>query len=253
MEVHHHPEVEKKGIKEYLLEGLMIFFAVFMGFIAENIREDIAEHHRAKAYAQTMISDLQADRDSLQSYISYYSYASKNVDSLINLLSKNDIKNIPTGKLYYHGLFGGALRTFVPNDATFQQLKSTGSLQFFDKQIARKIEQYDRLLRQLLALQENDHPVFVEVRKLRAQIFEFQYNYQVNSIVQYGYIKGIDTVALNKFIKSNPPLLTYDQSVFNQYVEMVRSRFMSRTVWYAKRVLDYDNELLRDLEKEYGE
>jgi len=26
MEVHHHPEVEKKGIKEYLLEGLMIFW-----------------------------------------------------------------------------------------------------------------------------------------------------------------------------------------------------------------------------------
>jgi len=44
MEVHHHPEVEKKGFKEYLLEGLMIFLAVTMGFIAENIRENISEH-----------------------------------------------------------------------------------------------------------------------------------------------------------------------------------------------------------------
>ena len=253
MEVHHHPEVEKKGIKEYLLEGLMIFFAVFMGFIAENIREDIAEHHRAKAYAQTMISDLQADRDSLKSYISYYAYASGNVDSLINLLNKNDIKSIPTGKLYYHGLFGGAYRTFVPNDATFQQLKSTGSLQFFEKNIARKIERYDLLCRQMQLLQENDHPLFVEVRKLRAQIFEFQYNYQLNNIVQYGYLHGIDTVALNKFIKSNPPLLTYDKSVFNQYVEMVRSRFMDRNVNYANRVLSCDIDLLKDLEKEYGE
>src|SRR5882757_1923638 len=36
MEVHHHPEVERKIFKQYVLEGLMIFLAVFMGFIAEN-------------------------------------------------------------------------------------------------------------------------------------------------------------------------------------------------------------------------
>ena len=40
MEVHHHPEVEKKGFKEYILEGLMIFLAVMMGFFAESIREN---------------------------------------------------------------------------------------------------------------------------------------------------------------------------------------------------------------------
>ena len=34
MEVHHHPDVEKKGLKEYILEGLMIFLAVTMGFFA---------------------------------------------------------------------------------------------------------------------------------------------------------------------------------------------------------------------------
>jgi hypothetical protein len=33
MEVHHHPEVEKKGFKGYLLEGLMIFIGVSMDFL----------------------------------------------------------------------------------------------------------------------------------------------------------------------------------------------------------------------------
>jgi len=39
MEVHHH-KVEKKNFKEYLLEGLMIFIAVTVGFsqrVIENI------------------------------------------------------------------------------------------------------------------------------------------------------------------------------------------------------------------------
>ena len=40
MEVHHHPQVEKKNFREYFLEFLMIFLAVTMGFlqrISENI------------------------------------------------------------------------------------------------------------------------------------------------------------------------------------------------------------------------
>ena len=40
MEVHHHPNVEKKNFKEYFLEFLMIFLAVTLGFFAENIREN---------------------------------------------------------------------------------------------------------------------------------------------------------------------------------------------------------------------
>ena len=41
MEVHHHPDLhhKKKKIKEYFLEFLMIFLAVTLGFIAENVRE----------------------------------------------------------------------------------------------------------------------------------------------------------------------------------------------------------------------
>ena len=40
MEVHHHPDLhhKPKKWKEYFLEFLMIFLAVTMGFIAENIR-----------------------------------------------------------------------------------------------------------------------------------------------------------------------------------------------------------------------
>ena len=57
MEVHHHPHVEKKNFKEYLLEGLMIFVAVTLGFFAETIRESISEHERAGIYAASMLQD----------------------------------------------------------------------------------------------------------------------------------------------------------------------------------------------------
>jgi hypothetical protein len=253
MEVHHHPDVEKKGFKEYLLEGLMIFFAVFMGFIAENIRESIAEHHKVKAYAATMISDLKMDNDSLKHEINYYSVASSNIDSLQSLLSKNKIGDIPTGKLYYYGLFGGASGYFVPNDATFQQLKSTGSLQFFEKDIAHNIEYYDELCRKMQSYEDIDKGLYVEVRKVRAQIFMFQYNSKANDIAQHSYLHGLDTAALNKFISNKPPLLTTDPVIFNQYIELVRSRFFPRMIFRLKALLKCNNKLLGDLEKEYGD
>src|SRR3984893_11819131 len=71
MEVHHHPEVEKKGLKEYILEGLMIFLAVSMGFIAENIREHITEHKNAKILAESMLEDIKKDTASLHSIVAF--------------------------------------------------------------------------------------------------------------------------------------------------------------------------------------
>ena len=71
MEVHHHPHVEKKNFKEYFLEFVMIFLAVTLGFIAENVREDMTEHQRAKTFAVSMIQDIKADTMQLVLYHKY--------------------------------------------------------------------------------------------------------------------------------------------------------------------------------------
>jgi len=252
MEVHHHPEVEKKGFKEYLLEGLMIFLAVMMGFIAENVRENITEHNRAKEYAETMVTDLSADTTALKEYLTYTGFAVHNVDTLMQLLGSSEIKNIPTGKLYWYGLYGGAQPSFIPNDATFQQMKSSGSLRFFKKSIAREVANYDQLCRRSLTLEEADHLLFAEVRKVRAQIFEFQYNKQANDLAITRHPERIDRGKVIAFCNSNPPLLTYDKVIFNQYVELVRSRFMDRKIVLADSLLKRSASLIADLKKEYS-
>jgi hypothetical protein len=145
MEVYHHRHVEKKNFKEYLLEGLMIFLAVTMGFIAENIRENIVNHEKAEVFAASMKNDLKADTAQLKNYSKYYNIAANNIDTFMQLLAANDVQNIPSGKLYWYGLFAGAPGSFIPNDATFQQMKSSGSIGFFKYQTAIDVEKYDRL------------------------------------------------------------------------------------------------------------
>ena len=61
MEVHHHPHVEKKGLKEYFLEFLMIFLAVTLGFFAENIREHFVDKTHEKEYIHSFYEDLSND------------------------------------------------------------------------------------------------------------------------------------------------------------------------------------------------
>jgi hypothetical protein len=252
MEVHHHPKVEKKNFKEYFLEFIMIFLAVTLGFISENIREGITEHQRAKTFAASMIADLESDTAQITRYGKYYMTAANNIDTFMYWVSGNDLKNIPSGKLYWYGLWGGARNIFVPADATFQQMKSSGSLSFFKPEIATNIEKYDRLCRSLQANDELNHDIYTEVRKIRAQIFDFKYNEIANQVIQKNRI-SFSQVSIDSFIASNPPLLSYDKTLMNQYVEMVRSRFI-RTfdVAYSDSLLKQANLVLAELKKEFN-
>ena len=49
MEIHHpHHPTHKKKWSEYIIEFIMLFTAVTLGFFAENIREGITEKNKKK-------------------------------------------------------------------------------------------------------------------------------------------------------------------------------------------------------------
>src|SRR5258705_10785338 len=73
MEVHAHTHsVEpdshrgRKKWTHYLWEFLMLFLAVFCGFLAENIREHRVEQLRAKEFARSLVQDLQNDTTAIK-------------------------------------------------------------------------------------------------------------------------------------------------------------------------------------------
>jgi len=251
MEVHHHPEVEKKGIKEYLLEGLMIFLAVTMGFFAESLRESISEHNRAHEYATTLYSDLKADTVSLDKFLKRVDFGAANVDTLMQLLSANDPKDVPSGKLYWYGLFGGLQLVFAPHDATLLEMKSSGSLRFFTKPaINRMVAEYDQRLQFFKSTLENEQGIYTEVRKTKALLFNFKYNDAANNVTQRIYIK-YNRASIDSFIRTNPPLLSTDKVVFNQFVELVRSRFLKNEAQYADSLRQHAVVLIGALKKQY--
>jgi hypothetical protein len=72
MEVHHHPHVGKKEWKEYITEGLMIFFAVTMGFFAEQFREYMVERKHEKELMHQIVKDLKNDQVTIKGLKEWY-------------------------------------------------------------------------------------------------------------------------------------------------------------------------------------
>lgn len=152
MEVHHHPHVEKKSFKEYLLEGLMIFVAVTLGFFAESLREHINGNEKEHEYVIGLIHNLEQDKSDIDNTIRENQHKLAGLDSLLSLASK-DVTNPANKKLLYK--YSGLVAfysSFSSNDATMTQLKNAGGLQFIKHgHVADSIARYDEVIRNINA------------------------------------------------------------------------------------------------------
>jgi len=135
MEVHHHGHVhEKKKWKEYVFQFLMLFLAVFCGFLAENQREHMVEHQREKKFIKSLVIDLEVDTARLNDILLQRHRRAGMLDSFVTLLNKQDAAAY--GRyLYYFNSFAtrGAAFRYTPVDGTMQQLKNAGNLRLIRK------------------------------------------------------------------------------------------------------------------------
>ncbi|HUQ66904.1 MAG TPA: hypothetical protein VM101_12155 [Flavitalea sp.] len=133
MEVHKHPHhvTHKKNWKEYLLEFFMIFLAVFLGFVAENVREHIVEKDRARQYAKSLISDLKNDTAMISDHIQQITTNIMRIDSLSAYAYGKKINQIVNFEIAYKSGFW-FYNPYTWSRATLDQIKSSGSLRYFD-------------------------------------------------------------------------------------------------------------------------
>ncbi len=142
MEVHHHPHVEKKSFKEYILEGLMIFIAVSMGFFAENIRERISDNEKENMFIESLVEDLKEDQNAFNDQIKYFDERTLRIDSLEHLINTEfPIKH--TSDFYFWARSISRYSPVVINTATIDEMKFGGNFRLIKKKkLAKKIIEY---------------------------------------------------------------------------------------------------------------
>lgn len=148
MEVHHHPHVEKKSFKEYILEGLMIFLAVCMGFAAETLREHLTEKERETVYMENMAADLRTDTHAYTNFSKNLTSTLQMIDSLSENLSRAP-DQINTNKAYYFArLITSRFDKLVFNERTYEQMKSSGDLRLIhSRAVSDSVSTYYNLIK----------------------------------------------------------------------------------------------------------
>jgi hypothetical protein len=233
MEVHHHPDVEKKSFKQYLLEGLMIFVAVTMGFFAESLRENINAGEKEKEFIVSFENNLRSDKLSLEESISANQQKIKDLDSLL-AFSDQDLKDVKNREaLYTYARNISTISVFISHDATMSQLKNSGGLQYIKRaHLADSIAKYDQEVRGIYAAEGAYEKYANEATLAMTEIFVFN-------------LKGASEKSL--------PLLTSDPirlQVFFNKIKLERG-WTQNYIKNLQQRLPFTTKLIGQLKKEY--
>jgi len=145
----------------------MLFLAVFCGFLAENKREHMVEHNRAKAYAESLYKDLQNDTAELRVAAWFENETVTMIDSLVNFISSNEPSQ-KSGQLYYYMRLAGWSYNVTWSRATLNQLINSGNLRYFtNTRLVTQISSYNTLANIITDIDGS-----IDARKTRAAAYK---------------------------------------------------------------------------------
>jgi len=192
----------KRNWKSYFKEFLMLFLAVFCGFLAENYRDTLSEHQKEKQFIKSYIEDLKEDIDAINVNLVFQKRKRNQLDSLIYLLREKKIKGYEN-ELYYLGRILVRTTRFQSNDRTISQLKHSGSMRLIrNENAADSIISYQKLVDYILQNVDDERIERRAVDPILARIFD-----------PFVFDSMLDEFNNVNKPTSNPPLRSYDPSL----------------------------------------
>ena len=246
MEVHAHTHTARKKWSHYFWEFLMLFLAVFCGFLAEYQLEHTIEHGREKQYIQSMIEDVEKDTASLDLVINYHTVIIPGLDSLCLQCYKfennyTDIKNLYRLHKKY-GLSTDELIEF--NDRTLTQLKNAGGMRLIRNKIAAdSITLYDNRIKKIKSFEGVYGDVIVSSYQLSLKLFN-RFYYRTDTI------NSAASPAGGSF---NIALVNNDKKMIIEYGNTVTilKNVLTNYVFLLKQTRSQASNLIQTLKKEY--
>jgi hypothetical protein len=175
MEVHQHAHAAhgKKNWKSYLWEFLMLFLAVFCGFLAEYQLEHKIEKDREVQFIKSLSTDLQTDVNSLDAMISFEHIAIARLDTLMYFLNDPALAKKNGDQLYFVARVGPRAQPFANNSRTFDQLRNSGGFRLIRKtEASNNIMGYYNQFSPVRLLEDNYNREFDNFKHVAAKIFD---------------------------------------------------------------------------------
>ena len=213
MEVHAHTHTPRKKWTHYLWEFLMLFLAVFCGFLAENYREHVVEHQQEKEYMQSMLEDLGQDTLEINRISLVNIAANVDLDTLLEILKLPLSGDKVTRKKLYKFL-PASMRTelCVFSQRTMSQLKNAGGLRLVRKrEVANLISLYDSKIQYLGVIAKSLDEITSDADRLGIEVYDL--NYYTNR-----HDNNYELVTYDpKILKKHSNIVYFEQVAFAYY------------------------------------
>src|SRR5574338_28201 len=247
MEVHAHTHTERKKWFHYLWEFLMLFLAVFCGFLAENIRENGVNREIEKNNIKSFVKNLHEDSTHLIQSIEVNEKRFEYLDSLFYLKSSTVSDAIFQKQFIYYMLKLGFLSYFQPNETTFKQMQSSGTL---------RLIKHSNVLDSILKYEaHNDR---LQKQEAICSVWWNKAIEQVSSVIDLTPLVhlppealwtmkavDLDSIRLSKFSKASSSLQSYFNWSVNERISL------GYYIQYLKVQLENVKTLIPFLQEEY--
>ncbi|MEO6612703.1 MAG: hypothetical protein ABIT05_08495 [Chitinophagaceae bacterium] len=255
MEVHHHAHTSRKKWTHYFWEFLMLFLAVFCGFIAENIREHKAEQHRAKELAKNLYKEILADSFAIQEKIDIRDRKENETVFFINYVKDSSLTTL--SPRFYPSFTWAFLQSaqlmFEPNDGILTQLRNSGELRYFkSSELQAAVGKLSIQITNLRNRNDKEYSFLeMNIRPFTLRHFDFQW-YKV--LTADGEKLILDALTQNPDPSYSGKILNADkfsrqeaENLASYYLLMLRGTRQTQYLPYVRA----NHQLLEVLRKEY--
>ena len=206
MEVHHHTHHPKK-ISEYFTEFLMLFLAVTLGFLAENLRESYVEKERAHELIFQLKTDIQNNIKLIDSVVLRDQSLVREFDTAVVYLTSNELIN---GDSLYANMPPNVYRFLSKND-TYDQMKNSGSLRYIKDTV---------LLNKIIDYSNN-----VKAAEFRSATQEYEYfSHEFTNTINKFMPPEIASYKHSSFYSRLSVFDTAQIELFNKLIELIKGK-----------------------------
>lgn len=221
----------------YFKEFFMLFLAISLGFFVENQRESYVENKSAKVLAQSMLEDLEQDSKALSEGIRFMEEKDQNMEDFLSMLHTPS-SDWDTIAFYKSMTMVFSTFPFSPTDGTYSQMKSSGTLRYFDQRLVNKMNAYDNQLKKTLFRDELVEKGEWELVPIAATLI----NFEVTGELRF-----------NKPITKETYIKIQDQDNFDLFINKVVTvrTMMGRSLQEYKAQLHLGEELIKAIKDNY--
>lgn len=241
----------KRNWTSYFKEFLMLFLAVFCGFLAENYRDNVSENTFAKEYAISLIKDLENDTLTINDAIEQKNVILKSIDSISKTVHQGITGNMLRGSFYYYVQMVSFSPTAVWNDATLIQITQSGNLRYFkNAELVNKISKYYSRQGYISGLIDSDKIKRNTTLEIKSRILK-NYHYKHFSSLLPTRKNHIADSLMNVLM----PLQNSDKDLLNEFANSLENRKFYFTLVISETypmIKNQAHELILLLKKEYN-